>query len=218
MRHIKLGSIKVREAALDEFWTKYEGTDPFETIMAIYGLYWEDIDLEKETLTVNRQLQWSNADSVWYMTKPKYNSARTIKIDKELASLLTREKDRQQKSEEYYNDLYVKQYISEKDILNTDGLGTEIHPVMRRGNGTYITPRTMLHASEIIHNKLGIKEFSFHSFRHTHATMLVEANVSMKYAQERLGHKDVSVTMQVYQHVSEKMRQSGDSIINEMFG
>lgn len=183
-----------------------------------YGLYWEDIDLEKETLTVNRQMQWSNTDSVWYMTKPKYNSVRTIKIDKDLARLLAREKVRQRKSEEYYNELYVKQYISEKDILNTDGLGTEIHPVMRRENGTYITPRTMLHASEIIHYKLGIKEFSFHSFRHTHATMLVEANVSMKYAQERLGHKDASVTMQVYQHVSEKMKQIGDNIINEMFG
>ena len=29
--HIKLGSIKVREVALDEFLAKYEGTDPFDT-------------------------------------------------------------------------------------------------------------------------------------------------------------------------------------------
>ena len=37
-------------------------------------------------------------------------------------------------------------------------------------------------------------DFTFHSFKNTHATMLAEAGAPIKYTQERLGHKDVTVT------------------------
>ena len=41
-------------------------------------------------------------------------------------------------------------------------------------------------------------DFSFHSFRHTHATMLLEAGVNMKEVQARLGHGNISITMDTY--------------------
>ncbi|MDU9267846.1 tyrosine-type recombinase/integrase [Staphylococcus coagulans] len=40
---------------------------------------------------------------------------------------------------------------------------------------------------------------------HTHATFLLESDVPMKVIQERLGHKTMAVTQQVYSHVTEKM-------------
>lgn len=46
---------------------------------------------------------------------------------------------------------------------------------------------------------------SIHKLRHTHATLLLESDVPMKVIQERLGHKTMSVTEQVYSHVTEKM-------------
>ncbi len=58
----------------------------------------------------------------------------------------------------------------------------------------------------------------FHSFRHTHATMLAEAGAPIKYTQEQLGHKDVTVTMQIYQHASEAIRKSGAATLERMFG
>lgn len=39
----------------------------------------------------------------------------------------------------------------------------------------------------------------------------------MKYTQERLGHKDITVTMQIYQHASDMIRKSGASIVENMF-
>lgn len=44
-----------------------------------------------------------------------------------------------------------------------------------------------------------------HGLRHTHAVMLLEAGASMKYIQERLGHKNMQVTSDIYSHISKKL-------------
>ena len=87
-------------------------------------------------------------------------------------------------------------------ITKTD---KEIHFVCVREDGTYITPRTMQHTSRVIHNELNIKEFDFHSLRHTHATVLLERGAPLKYIQQRLGHKKIDITLNVYQHQTDHL-------------
>jgi integrase len=45
-----------------------------------------------------------------------------------------------------------------------------------------------------------------HTLRHGHATHLLLAGVHPKVAQERLGHASVSLTLDVYSHVVERLR------------
>lgn len=40
-----------------------------------------------------------------------------------------------------------------------------------------------------------------HDLRHTHATLLLQAGVPVKVVADRLGHADVSITLNVYAHV-----------------
>ena len=72
----------------------------------VYGLTWEDINMDKKTLAVNRQVQWyqdksrsaeekkssngskSKGNGYWYFSTPKYDSYRTIEIDDQLLELL----------------------------------------------------------------------------------------------------------------------------------
>jgi hypothetical protein len=42
---------------------------------------------------------------------------------------------------------------------------------------------------------------SWHSFRHTHATLLTEVGESIKTAQALLGHSDLGTTLNTYAHV-----------------
>jgi integrase len=40
-----------------------------------------------------------------------------------------------------------------------------------------------------------------HTFRHTHAALLIAAGVDIKTVQRRLGHENVSITLQIYGHL-----------------
>lgn len=76
----------------------------------------------------------------------------------------------------------------------------------------------MQHVSSIIHKQLNYPEYDTHSLRHTHATMLMENGLDMVYIQHRLGHKDISMTMNIYtNHITDKIKNNNISILNNLF-
>ena len=235
----------------------------------VYALTWDDIDLEKKTLEVNRQVQWM-ADSTrtaedkkenngkkkcngyWYFSAPKYESYRTIQMDDTITELLKRtklEQDAKRQSAKTLNQylsvfvdskLYhggckpkspapdnriylteltdIKKFVKanlEAEELEKAGK-TEIFFVNSRSDGSYITPRTMQHASSVIHHQLDFKEFDFHSFRHTHATELLEAGASIIYISERLGHCKIETTERYANHLTANMKNKGNEIMNNL--
>ena len=69
----------------------------------------------------------------------------------------------------------------------------------------------------VIHHELNYPEFDFHSLRHTHATMLAENDVPPKYLQQRMGHKNLEVTMKFYLYLTETMQEKGSDILQRMY-
>src|SRR4051794_36267075 len=47
----------------------------------------------------------------------------------------------------------------------------------------------------------------FHDLRHSHATHLLPAGAHPTIAQERLGHSTISVTLDLYSHITATMRE-----------
>ena len=184
-------------------------------------------------MTVSRQIQWrqykrsaeikkvvngrrqTNAAGEWYFTKPKYDSCRCIDLDSTLVELLVREKERQNKAREE-NEQYCRYYEDEKKAINENGKGIEVFFVCVREDGSYINSRTMQHTSKVIHTELDMPEFDYHSLRHTHTTELIENGAPLKYVQKRLGHKNINVTLNIYQHMTEGMKQQGREVIERM--
>lgn len=175
----------------------------------------------------------SKSNGYWYFAEPKYKSYRQIDLDDELIDLLKRERERQLKAEEYYDEYYTRYYCDQKlyfsgkkptyDIVPVNPVkemktNNEIHFVCRRENGTYTSPRILTYASSVIHKELNFPEYDTYSLRHTHATMLLENEVNMVYVQKRLGHKDISVTMNIYaNHVTPKIKNNSNEKLNEMY-
>jgi integrase len=60
-----------------------------------------------------------------------------------------------------------------------------------------------LHAKcwRLLLKRAGLPDMRFHDLRHTCATLLLRQGVNPKFVQELLGHRDVSVTLNVYSHV-----------------
>ena len=199
-----------------------------------FALTWDDIDLESKKISVNKQIQWRqfkrtdeqkksnngrNTEDCgcWYYSSTKYKSDRVLEMDEELYHLLSAEKVKQDNARAYFGDRFTRYYETERREIMQEPTEKEIRFVCIREDGTYITPRTMQHTSRIIHLDLNIRDFDYHSLRHTHATVLLEKGAPLKYIQQRLGHKKMDITINVYQHLTDDLRQMGTDILNGIF-
>lgn len=49
-----------------------------------------------------------------------------------------------------------------------------------------------------------VNDIGFHGFRHTHASLLLNSGIPYKELQHRLGHSQLSMTMDIYSHLSKE--------------
>jgi len=56
--------------------------------------------------------------------------------------------------------------------------------------------------------EMGKPKTGFHDLKHTHATWLLKLGVNPKIVQERLGHYDISTTLNIYSHVTKSMQKN----------
>jgi len=205
-------------------------------ISEMCALTWSDINFDFKTLTVNKQIVRRNirtdkqfikklnenkekAPKGWYFTTPKFNSQRTIKLSDSLIEILQRVHKQQLKDQKKYKDMYFN-YIEhhEKDEKGKDI--TRLVPtqkmfvkkehkticfVCRDENGKMMTPEQFAPLNKRVKLELEIP-FDYHSLRHTHATLLIESGVNVKTVQVRLGHKNVTTTLQKYVHDTQEMQ------------
>ena len=184
-----------------------------------FAVQWSDIDFENRTLSVSHQVQMDDTVKLWQLSAPKYKSSRTIQLDDTMLEILDREYKKQQRAIVYYEDDYM-QLLSDPDgHLNFEN-GEPVHMVMQREDGEFIQPRIMQHVGRVIHGKTkesAISEkWDFHSLRHTHATILLEAGVNVKEVQHRLGHKDIQTTLNIYAHLTKKMEDEAVDVLNNL--
>lgn len=143
------------------------------------ALKWSDIDLEKQTLYINKAVSRS-ATGLYIQTPKTPSSIRRISIDDKTVSIL----------QEYKEE-------------SPDGL------VFQSEDGGILSPakprKWYLTAMKNLPDDF--KQISIHGFRHTHASLLFEAGASIKDVQSRLGHSDIQTTMNVYTHVSKTAKE-----------
>ena len=203
-------------------------------ISEAFALTWDDIDFDKRTLTVNKQIVKRNfgADvrkvvekkgkkeqrSSWYFTTPKTPaSVRTIPFGETLFNALKQEKALQLRNELKYGEFYTIHVLKkERDEKGNDMY--RIVPVQKcvesqlqrvrlicvTENGQYTSTDSFKFSSRVIHRELQLA-FDYHSLRHTHATLLIESGANVKNVQARLGHTNIQTTLQTYVHDTEKM-------------
>lgn len=66
--------------------------------------------------------------------------------------------------------------------------------------------------------RAGLPHRTFHSLRHSHATILLAGGIHPKIVQERLGHANISTTIDTYSHVTPSMQQAAADRLDEVLG
>lgn len=72
----------------------------------------------------------------------------------------------------------------------------------------FVKPRTYEYRYHRLLKELNIKDYNYHTLRHTFATRCIEAGVDVKSLSEILGHSNVSITLNTYVHSSMEMKRS----------
>ena len=152
------------------------------------AIEWSDIDLKKGIVSISKTLNRYQETNT-----PKSKAGlREIDIDKATVSLLKQYKKRQQ--------------------VQSWQLG--------RSEGIVFTPFTTKYAYACLLRKrlqshfkaAGVPDISFHGFRHTHATIMLYAGIEAKDLQYRLGHSNISMTLNTYVHATKEGAKKAVSI------
>ena len=73
--------------------------------------------------------------------------------------------------------------------------------IIRQDSGALYTPDAMSRKWKKFIKRHNLPDIRLHDLRHSNATALIKAGVNAKVVQQRLGHADVSITLNTYTHV-----------------
>lgn len=90
--------------------------------------------------------------------------------------------------------------------------------VFKSSAGTPISQRNLTRHFHGALVKAGIPKTSFHTLRHTAATILLQANVHPKLVQEMLGHSTITLTLDTYSHVIPGHHDEAANEMERIFG
>lgn len=154
-----------------------------------------DLDSNTNEITVNKTLMWKSGNKklgikgeVICKSTPKTDSGnRTIAVPKNII-------------EELINFHYeMNDYFKLHGLPESEHLFPTIY-------GNYMCDRNERTTLKKRLASLGLPDYGFHLFRHTHASMMLNAGANWKELQVRLGHKSLSTTMDTYAKLAPKRK------------
>ena len=173
-------------------------------INELLALTLDDLNLETSEIRVDKTLMWKKADKknglkgkVICKPTPKTQSGyRSVSIPRELIlRLIEWHKE---------NNAYFKQ----NDIPDSPLIFPTVH-------GNYMCDRNERATLKKRLSEAGLFKNGFHLFRHTHASILLNAGANWKEIQTRLGHKSISTTMDLYAELAPKKRAEISSLFSK---
>jgi integrase len=189
----------VAEDRLTAMWTLYATTGMRRG--EVLGLRWHDIDLEVGQLTVRHVLTVVEGRPV--VTEPKTaKGRRTIALDGSTVAALRRHRVRQ-----------LEERVA-ADVAWHDG-----GYVFTWQDGRPLHPQMPTKWIRELAAAAGLPPLTVHGLRHTWASLALAAGVPAKVVSERLGHANISITMDVYTHALPAMdREAADRVAGAIFG
>lgn len=161
----------------------------------LLGLSWDDVDLDKGSITVRRTL--NELSGHLSFGEPKTRSGRrTVTLPLFTVKVLREHRKSQ-----------LKDGLAGSGLVFTDTQGGAV----RSQNMTRRSFKPLL-------KKAGLPEIRFHDLRHTHATLLLQQEVNPKLVQERLGHSSINITLDTYSHVLPNMQKQVAQRLDVLFG
>jgi integrase len=83
-------------------------------------------------------------------------------------------------------------------------------------NGSALDPESISRYWRQAVRKSRLPSIRLHDLRHTHATLALQAGIHPKVVSERLGHANISITLDTYSHAIPAMQEEAAALIAEL--
>ncbi len=165
------------------------------------AIQWADVDLDAGIITVQRSLTKDLAGHVVMGESTKTGRERENAIPASAVAALrawSTEQKRRRLASAVWHD---------------DGM------VFDRGDGRFLARTTWQRVHAGLIETTGVTPITLHQLRHTNATLEVRAGTNVKLVSERLGHRSVQITLDLYSHTSrDDHRRAADDLGDRLFG
>ena len=139
------------------------------------GLQWQDVDFDRARFLIRRN--WTMGRIGLPKHRKRTDAPRAVVITPMMADAL--------------RGLATFRYAKSGDWVFPSSKGTPIQETQIKR----VWDRVKIKSAQA-----GVRPLRFHDMRHTFATLSLEAGRSIKWVAEQLGHRDASVTLNVYAH------------------
>ena len=163
------------------------------------GLTWDCVDFDAGTIKIVKQLQKRPERDGGYTFAPlKNDKARTITAAPFVMQILKSQHTAQTEQRLRAGEIWQGwQSLEERKT----GL------VFTRDNGRHLDCTMLYKAYKKLAEQIGAPESRVHDLRHTFAVLSLQNGDPIKTVQDNLGHATAAFTLDVYGHVSEKMKE-----------
>jgi integrase len=158
------------------------------------GLKWSDVDFDHGRLALQRQRVMKGTEVVERQTKT--GKPRSVSLDADTTAVLQRQSRQQLDDATEWEAAWIG-----------DG------HAFARENGEPWNPNRITKLFDQVVRTVDVPRIRLHDLRHTWATLALRAGVHPKVVQERLGHANISITMDTYSHVLPDMQESAAELV-----
>ena len=163
------------------------------------GLTWDCVDFEKRRLIINKQLQQRPLSEGGFTFTPLKNDRPRIIVPAPFVLDLLKSWRQYQAAERLKAGWEWQGWKNEKEwqtaFVFTSALGTHLYP-----------QTTYLHFKKFA-AQIGAPNARVHDLRHTYAVLSLQNGDDIKTVQGNLGHATAAFTLDVYGHVSDRMKE-----------
>jgi integrase len=165
----------------------------------LLGLKWSDLDWMSRRIQIQRQVQRRKGDGLVFCEPKSASGRRVIVLGKS-----TIDKMREYKNNQLKERILLGEKWQDNDLIFPSPIGTPLDP------------SNVLKAYKDCLKRADLPNLRFHDLRHSAATLMLQQGVNPKIVSERLGHSDISLTLNTYSHVLPPMQEEAAEKMDDL--
>lgn len=165
----------------------------------VLGLEWSDIDFDNGFVHITKASQYTSEKGIFVKNPKTQSSIREVGIPDIVINMLKK---------------YRTWYEAEKEKCGN--LWINSNRLFVTWNGSPMHPDTVTDWFRSFIEKNNLPKITFHGLRHTNATLLISKNVDVAVVASRLGHAQITTTLNFYVHPVQSHNKEAGKVLEKM--